>query len=223
MMSPIALSKGRIVTTKMKNQVFLWKIFSANHIEAIKHTRTFASKALSHSIDGIIVSTRHWLIGLTKNHSHSHFVCFQSEEKPHDLPSLQRRYWMVFWLWTRFSNSDCERSCPVKDNKFTRDSSGRMELVVVSKTSFLEQPSSKSSCFSQPAKDYGDAGWNTCKCRCTKHGHKWLSDVLSGRFWILLGKLSVGCRQCFYLFSSKMFGEMELGGSAENSILLDKE
>ena len=51
---------------------------------------------------------------------------------------------MVSRLWTRFSYSDCKRSGPRNDNKFSRKSSGSLEFVV-SNTRIFELPSSASS------------------------------------------------------------------------------
>ena len=63
-------------------------------------------KLKKYSIFGIIVSTPHWLIQLTKNF---HFIHLQSTLKQHDFLSLRRRYWVVSRLWTRFSYSDCSK------------------------------------------------------------------------------------------------------------------
>ena len=61
----------------------------------------------------------------------------QSTKKQHEFLSLQRRYWVVSRLWTRFSYSDCKKSRPWKNNMFPRYSCGNLKLVVVSKTNFL--------------------------------------------------------------------------------------
>ena len=73
-----------------------------------------------------------------KIHFHSLFIHFQSTVKQHVFLSLQRWYWVISRIWTRFSYSDCERSCPGKANKVPRISSGSFQLVVVTNTKMFE-------------------------------------------------------------------------------------
>ena len=131
--------------------------------------------------------------------THYHFIPFQSTLKQHDFLSLLRRYWVVSGVWTRFSDSDCEKSRPINANNSRRKSSASLELVVVSKTTVLEQPFSASSSYPQPARNTWYEGRSTFKCRCTRRlGLKRVSGVCcSGRSWILLGKWSTGCGHCF--------------------------
>ena len=75
-----------------------------------------------------------------------------------------------------------------KDNKFPRNSSGSMELVVVSKTRIFEQPSCVNSNYRQPRKDNGDAGTCTFDCRRTRYGYKRVSGVWSGGYRVSLGE-----------------------------------
>ena len=125
------------------------------------------------------------------------FIHFQSTLKQHDFLSLQRRYWVISRLWTRFSDSDCKGSHPGNDNKFPRNSTGNFGLVFWKRT-VLEQQSSSSSSYPQPARNTWNKGRSTFKCRYTTYGDKQISCVCwSGRCWILLGKWSVGCRRCF--------------------------
>ena len=105
---------------------------------------------------------------------------------------------MVSRLWTRFRNSNCKRSHPRKGNKFPRNSFGSLELVVVSIKTVLEQPSSTSSSYPQPARKTWIEGRSTFKCTCTRYGHKRVSGVCwSGWCWILKKNWSAGCRGCF--------------------------
>ena len=182
----IALHEGRVITTKKKKHLRFWKMLSANHNQAHPNLR---QRGKNQSIYRISVSVSHWLIQLTKNHLHSHFIHFQSTVKQHNFLSLQRWYWVVSRLWARFRYSDCQRSGPRNNNQFSRNSSGSLELVAISKTRLSQQPSSASSNYPQPGRDYGDDGRSAPKCRCARYGHKRALGVRSGRFWILLGEM----------------------------------
>ena len=63
---------------------------------------TEKQKGRHYSIYGIIVSTPHWLIQLTKTSFTISFIHFQTTLKQHDFLRLQRRYLVVSRLWTRF-------------------------------------------------------------------------------------------------------------------------
>ena len=54
---------------------------------------------------------------------------------------------MVSLLWSRFSDSDCKISRPRNDNKFPKNTSGSLDLFVVSKTKVPEEPSSVNSSY----------------------------------------------------------------------------
>ena len=140
---------------------------------------------------------------------------FQSTVKKHDFLSLQRLYWVVSRLWTRFNYSDWQRSRPRIKNKFSSNFFGSLEVFAVSKKRFFEQSSIASSNYPRPVTDYGDGRRSALKCRCTRYGHKRVSGAWSGRFWILLGKRSVGCRRClltrhWYPFSPTAFDDLEM-------------
>ena len=135
-----------------------------------------------------------------KLHLHYHFLHFQSILKHHNFLSFQRRFRVVSWFWTRFSDSDCERCRPRNDNELPRVSSGSLELVVVSRTTVFEQPSNASSSYAQPSRNTWNEGRSTFKCRCRKNlGQKRVSGVCCwyGQCWILLGKWSAGLRRWF--------------------------
>ena len=68
-----------------------WRNSSTNH----KHTQTRTKIGKNHSIYGIIVSTPHWLMQLTKPFFASLFIHFHSKVKQHAFLNLQRRYWVV--------------------------------------------------------------------------------------------------------------------------------
>ena len=137
---------------------------------------------------------------------------------------------MVSRLWTRFSDSDCKGPRTGNDNKFPRKSSRSLELVVVSKTTVLEQPSRASSSYPLPTRNTWNEGRSTFKWKCTrKNGHKRVSGVCwSGGCWILLandqldvdGVLRPGIDTPF---SPTAFGVLEMAGSTESPILLEKE
>ena len=156
-------------------------------------------KNKNNSIYGIIVSTPHWSIQLTK-------YCFPSSFQTLSIysyatwffqsPTTVLRLWVVSPLWTRFNYSDCKISRPRNDNKFPTKASGSMELVVVSTTRLFDQPSSERSSYPQPARNDGDSGWSTFKYGRTRHRHLRVSSVWSGRCWVLLGNWSAGCRRC---------------------------
>ena len=109
-----------------------------------KHIR---STSRSYSIYGIVVSTPHWSIQLTKT-SFTFLFC--------TLSVYIKATWFsqspttVLMIWTRFSDSDCKRSRPRNDNEFPKNFPGSLELVVVSKTTLLEQSSSAISSYRQP-------------------------------------------------------------------------
>ena len=137
---------------------------------------------------------------------------------------------MVFGLWTRFSDSDCKRSRPRNDNKLLRNSSGSLELVVVSKTTVLEQPSSASSSYPQPARNTWNEGRSTSKRRWTGYGTSGYlissADLDDVEFYWENDQLDVDAVFIPGIdtpFSQKAFDDLEIGGSAENPILLDKE
>ena len=81
----------------------------------------------------IILCTSHWLIQLTKNSIPFSFYTLQSLVEQQEFLSLQGQFCVVSRLWTRFSYSDCDRFCPRNDKKFSRNSCGSSQLVVVSR------------------------------------------------------------------------------------------
>ena len=52
----------------------------------------------------------------------------------------------VLGHWIRFSCTDCKRSCQKNDNKFSRNCSGSLQLVVVSKEDFLNNHQPRIPC-----------------------------------------------------------------------------
>ena len=60
----IVLQEKRVATTEKKSLLHFWKSFS---LIISKDIRTWTRKSRSYSIYGMIVSTPHWLIQLTKS------------------------------------------------------------------------------------------------------------------------------------------------------------
>ena len=154
-------------------------------------------KGKNHFIYGIIVSTPHWFIHLTKNSFPFSYYTLSVCSKAtwfSQSPMTVLRGSLDFG-----PDSDtliAKRSRPGKDNRFSRNSSGSLELVVVSKTRLFEKSSSASYNYSQPGRNYADEGRSALKCRRTRFGHKRVSSVWSGWCWSLLGKWSAGYRRC---------------------------
>ena len=191
----IVLQERRVVTTK-KNSLHFRKVSPPIRSKSI---RTWNEKGKSSSNYGIFVSTNHWLKQLTKTSFTFSFYTLSVYIETPWFSQSPRWYWVVSWLWSRFSDPDCKRSRPGNDKKFPRNSSDRSEFVVVSKTTVLEQSSSASSSYPQTARNPWIEGWSSFKRRCTRRlGHKRVSGVCwSGRCWILLGKWSAACGRCF--------------------------
>ena len=127
-------ARNRVVTTKKTIYIFQ----EVSPPITIKHTRNQAKKGQIYSIDGIIVSTPHWLTQLTKNSFPISFQTLSIYSKAKWSSQRPTMYWMVSQLWTRFSYSDRKRSGPRDDNKLPGFYSGSLELVVVSKTRIFE-------------------------------------------------------------------------------------
>ena len=148
----------------------------------LKHTRTWAKKDKSHSPYRTIVSTPHGLMQLT-NFLTSHLLNFQSTVKLHDFLSNQN--WVVSQIWSRFRDSDCKWSRPRNDNKFPRNSLGSLELVVVSKTTVLEQPSNADSIHSPTSKEH--MKWGTKYFQAQVHKKVWTQEgIRSLLIWTML-------------------------------------
>ena len=188
----------------------------------MKHMRICAIEG--EAVCGKNMSTPDRLIQLTEHHLRSQAIHVQSTMKQHDSLTLQRRIWVVSWLWTWFSYTDCKRSRPRNDKKSSRS----LELDFVSKKRLFEQPSSASSNFPKKEGTVEMKDRSAFKCRCTWYGYKQVSGVWSGRYWILPGKWSVGWRCCpwtksWYPFFPTALAGLEMGGLAENPILLNEE
>ena len=129
---------------RKKSESWFWKRKSSSICEKIsppivmKQTRTLSKKGKHHSVHGIIMSTPTSWYSWPKILFHCHFIHFQSRVKQLGFLGLQRQYWVVCWLCTRFSYSDCKRCRPRNYDKFPRYSSCSLELVVVSKTRLFE-------------------------------------------------------------------------------------
>ena len=76
---------------------------------------------------------------LPKTHFRSEFIHFHSTLKQYNFLSLHRRHWMFSRVWTTIRYSNCKNSGPRNDNLFPWNSSGSSDLVVVSKTRFLNK------------------------------------------------------------------------------------
>ena len=121
---------------KKEIHLHCWRKIFANHNQAHPN---LPQKAQKNFIYGINLSAPHWLIQLTKDSFLSHFIHVQSTVKQNDFLFLQQRLRVVSRPWTGFRYSDCQRSPrPIYDNNFPRNSSGSLELVVVSQTKLFE-------------------------------------------------------------------------------------
>ena len=185
-----------------KNESQLWKKKKSTSIFGevsppitISHTQTWAKNSKSHSLYGISVSSPHCLIQLTKTSFAFSFYTLSVYSKAR---------------WVSVSNNGIEWyldlrpdafPLTVKDlvqdilEKFSRNFSGCLELVAVSMSRLSGQPSSSSSICPQPATDCVDEGQSALERRCARYGHKLVSVVWSGRFWILLRNWSIGWRR----------------------------
>ena len=133
-------------------------------------------------------------------------------------------YWVVSRNWTRFSYSACKRSRP-NNKKFSRISFHSLELVAVSKTSIFEQPSSASSNSPQSGRYHGDERRSVGAQDMDTSWYQ-VSDLNDFEFYWENDQLDVDApfRPAIYTpFSPKAFDDLEMRGSAENSILLDEE
>ena len=94
----IVLQKSQIATTKKKNYIHIYGNLTANR------GQTHPKKKKNDSLFSIIISNPHWLIYLTRIHSHSHFIHLQSTVKQHN--SSQSPTTVMsgpFFFWTRLS------------------------------------------------------------------------------------------------------------------------
>ena len=130
----IALQRRRVVTT-IKKTISVFEEIQPPI--TTKHTGIWAKKGKNCSILGIIVSTPHWLMLLTKNSVPFHLLYFKSTVKQQVFLVLEWRYWVVSRLWNRLSYSDCKRFRPWIYNKFPRNFSGTLEIVAVQRENFL--------------------------------------------------------------------------------------
>ena len=173
-----------------KNELLLRKRRTLSIFEDIppqirnKHAPPWARKGKNPSTYGLTVSTPHLLILFAKSSNPFSFYTLSVYSKATWLP--KRRYWRVSQLWTRFNYRDCRRSRPRNDKKLPRNSTGSLEIVVVSKTRFSEQPPSAISNYPQQGRDNGDEGRCTSELRCSRKGHQRVSLVWSGGYRVSL-------------------------------------
>ena len=121
-MAHLALSKERIVTTKKGNRLHFWRNFSVNPKQG--HPNLNQKKRRNYSIYGVFVSTPHWMIELTKTSNTFSLYTLSFYIKARWSSQSPTTVLRVSRLWTRFSDSDCERFRPRNDNKLPRTSSG---------------------------------------------------------------------------------------------------
>ena len=144
-----------------------------------------------------------------------------SRQKRLSMPSMLvcvSRAQSFFWI-----------SRPRNDNNLPRNSSGSLELFIVWKTTVFEQPSSASSSHTQPARNTWNERRSTFKRKCTKRlGHKRYqvsADLDDVEFYWESDQLDVDAvfrPGIDTPFSPTAFDDLEMGGSAENPILLDE-
>ena len=153
--------------------------------------------------------------------------------KQHDFPSLQQRYWVVSPLWTRFSDSDCERSCPRNDNKFPKNSSGSLSLLLSQRQQFLNNhlplvPGTPNQQGTHEKRDKvlssvaAQEGLDTRRYQVSAD----LDDVEF--YWERIHLLQLDVDAVFRSgidtpFPPTAFDNLETGVPAENPILLDEE
>ena len=138
---------------------------------------------------------------------------------------------MVSLHWTRLSDSDCKRSRPRKDNKSPRNSSGSLELVVVSKTTVLEQTSSASSTYpnQQGTHEMRDEVLSSVGAEegMDTSGYQVSADLDDVEFYWEKDQLDVDAvfrPGIVNPFSLTAFDDLEMrGGSADNPILLNQD
>ena len=166
------LSKRRVVTTKLENVHFFWKILTTNCNQS--HPNLCYKKPNSFHVWNNRVASP--LIDTFSQKLISFFIFLRSQFRvtQHDFLSPKRRYWEDFWLQL---------------------SERQLELTGDWKTRLSEQPDSAISKYLQPARYYGDARSSTFKCRRTRLRQKRVSKVRSGEFSVSLGGcwLEHGC------------------------------
>ena len=112
--------------------------------------------------------------------------------------------------------------------KFPKESSGKLELVVVSQTRTFEHPSSASSNYPQPGRDNEDTRWSTCESTRTNmdtSGFQ-VSDQEDTKFHWENPQLNISAvfrSSMDTPFSPSTFNDFEMGSVAENPILIDEE
>ena len=153
---------------------------------------------------------------------------FQSTVKQHVFLSLQRRFWVVSWLWTRFSDSDCKRSRPRNDNKFPRNTSGSLKLVLSQRQEFLNNHLARVPVTpnQQGTHEMRDDILSSVGAEDLNTSEYQVSDLDDVEFYWENDQLDVDAVLRPGIdtpFSSTAFDNLEMGGSAENPILLDEE
>ena len=186
-----ALQEKRVVVTKKKNNLQIWRNFSANHNQA--HLNLNQKKIKNLSIYGKIVSMPHWLIQLTKTHFHSHFIHFQFTVNEHDFLSIG---------WSLDFGPD---SVNLTVKHLVQKMTICFQQITLAAWSLLfsqRQDLLKNHLARVPINPnqggYGDQGWSALKFSRTRYGNKRVSTVWSGRCLILLAKWSADCRRCLY-------------------------
>ena len=133
---------------------------------------------------------------------------------------------MVSRLWTRFGDSGYERSRPRSDNILPRNFSGRLELVVVSKTAILEQPSVTLDQQGTHEKRDEVLSKVVAQKGLETSGYQVFTDLDDAEFSWENDQLDVDAvfRPGVDTPSSPTaFDDLEMGGSAENPILLNEQ
>ena len=119
----------------MEKPSLFWRRNSANHNQS--HPNLCWKK--SKNIPFLAQSCR-LLIGWynqLKVHFWSQFLHFRSTLILHLFLSLEKWYWVVSRLWTRFSYSDCRKFCQRNDSQFSKNLFGSVELLWSQRHDFL--------------------------------------------------------------------------------------
>ena len=173
----IALQEKRVVTTKKKNHLQFWRHFSDNHNRAhlnLCHKRKNCIPWWHRRVDSPLIDTVNWKF----------FYIFFSFT------------FSVEWINMIFSVSNDRIERPwdfgpdavtltvkdlVQDNTINshRILPAASSLLLSQKHDFSDKPSSASSIYSQPGRDYGDERGSALLCRSTKMYLSWyqVSDL----------------------------------------------
>ena len=186
------------------------------------HTEACA-KMKNVSIFSPFLSIFHWLVQLNKKFIYSlYFMHFHYTVNQQDFLSLQRWYWLASRLWTRFNFSEPKSFRPRYDEMFQKKLLTAWSFLLSHRPKIFEQPTSATSIYSQPARDYWGAVWNTSKCAS---GYQ-VPDPEHIRFHsedLDLNMVAVLRPFIDAYFSPSTFNDFEMGSMSQKPIPIDEE